>query len=57
MIAASRGLGRAMFIRCGEPLGTFNQGPESLPQVIKRVWEGKTGGKIPSARANRMVEK
>jgi hypothetical protein len=57
MIATSRGLGRAMFIRCGEPLGTFNQGPESLPQVIERVWEGKTGGKIPSACANHMVEK
>jgi hypothetical protein len=29
--AASQGLKRAMFIRYGEPLGTFDPGPRSLP--------------------------
>jgi hypothetical protein len=40
-IVASRGLGRAMFIRCGEPLGTFDRGPVSLPQVVKRGGRGR----------------
>jgi hypothetical protein len=33
--AASRGPERALFIRCGEPPGTFDQG-SSLPWVIER---------------------
>jgi hypothetical protein len=38
---ASRGLERAMFIRSGEPLGTFDRGPGSLPRVIERSERGR----------------
>jgi hypothetical protein len=37
----SRGPERAMFIRCGEPLGTFDLGPGSLPWVIERGRRGR----------------
>jgi hypothetical protein len=39
--ATSQGLERAMFIRWGEPLGTFDRGLGSLPQVIKRGRRGR----------------
>jgi hypothetical protein len=38
---ASRGPERAMFVRCGEPPGTFDRGPSSLPRVIKRGGRGR----------------
>jgi hypothetical protein len=38
----------------GEPLGMHDRGPESLPQVagVRQI-----GGEIPSAHANRRVDK
>jgi hypothetical protein len=30
-----------MFICCGEPLGTFDWGPESLPRVVERGGRGR----------------
>jgi hypothetical protein len=40
-VAASRGPERAMFIRCGEPPGTFDRGPGSLPWVVERGGRGR----------------
>jgi hypothetical protein len=40
-IASSREPEWAMFIHCGEPPGTLDRGPESLPWVIERGGRGR----------------
>jgi hypothetical protein len=51
------GGGGSMFIHYGEPPGTFDRGPGSLPQVIERGGRGRQVVKSRLHALNHRVEK